>query len=788
MEFSQGKLTKTEWESIEIAENEDERKILQMIMDGYLDTSITVNKSESMMSFLKFSSSYSEDYKNCLNVFIFNTYFKPLIDKHNVFKDVVSEAKTKLKLKQKDVIRFEKNKTVPSNIFEFLLLNEIINMEKNYELHYFTLFKLRQNKIIPNKFVAEIVDFFLEKDCSIQKIIYNCNEMIEKNDILSKYSDISLYEHQKKLFTETQTKNPKMILYSAPTGTGKTLTPLALSNNHKVIFVCAARHIGLSLAKSCITMGKKIAFAFGCETPDDIRLHYSAAKEFVKHKSSGGIFKVDNAVGDKVEIMICDLYSYLPAMHYMAAFNNIEDIIVQWDEPTITLDYETHPFHEVINKNWKNNIIPTILLSSATLPHSSEITNTISDYILKFNGEIVTITSYECKKSIPLIYDGTFILPHTLTDKSIVLQEIANHCLLNLSILRYFELSEISKLIKYVNENKLVSAKFTLERQFTDFNINTHSIKIYYLKLLNEIDWEKHHVHFKDTKIDINKVDPKGNKTELYDYSQMFLTTKDAYSLTDGPTIFLTESIEKVAQFFIQEANIPQKTMEDIMKTIDYNNDVNKRIIALEKKIEDIEKKNDTEEKKDKKEKKEKNTKETARFVEELKITQQLIKPAFLNNIFIPNKVEHCKKWANAMITTNSFTSSIEESVVMKIMSLDVECSWKVLLLLGIGVFMQHKNVDYTELMKQMAKEQRLFLIIANSDYIYGTNYQFCHGYISKDLKVTQDKIIQAIGRVGRNNTNSEYSVRFRDKKHATLLFYPTTDKPEVINMNRLFS
>ena len=789
MEFSQVKLTKTEWESIEIPENDDEKKILQMIVDGYLDTSITVNKSESMMSFLKLSSLYSEEYKNCLTVFIYNTYFKPLIDKHEVFKDVVvSEAKTKLKLKQKDVIRFDKNKTIPTTIFEFLLLNEIINMKKNYELHYFTLFKLRQNKIIPNKFVAEIVDFFLEKDCSIKKVIYNCNEILEKNDILSKYSDITLYEHQKKLFTETQTKNPKIILYSAPTGTGKTLTPLALSNNHKVIFVCAARHIGLSLAKSCITMGKKIAFAFGCETPDDIRLHYSAAKEFIKHKSSGGIFKVDNTVGDKVEIMICDLYSYLPAMHYMAAFNNIEDIIVQWDEPTITLDYETHPFHDIIHKNWKNNIIPTIILSSATLPSCSEINNTISDYILKFNGEIVTITSYECKKSIPLIYDGTIILPHTMADNSHALQKIAKHCLSHLSVLRYFELSEISKLIKYVNENELVSAKFTIERQFADFNINTHSIKMYYLTLLNEITWEKHHVHFKDTKIDINKVDPKGNKTDLFDYSQMFLTTKDAHSLTDGPTIFLTESIEKVAQFFIQEANIPQKTMEDIMKTIDYNNDVNNRIVILEKKIEDIEKKNDSEEKKEN-EKKEKTTKESARFIQELKMTQQLIKPAFLNNIFVPNKLEHCKKWANKMNTRNSFTSNIEEATVMKIMALDVECSWKVLLLLGIGVFMQqHKNIDYTELMKQMAKEQRLFLIIANSDYIYGTNYQFCHGYISKDLKVTQDKIIQAIGRVGRNNTNSEYSVRFRDKKHATLLFYPSTDNPEVVNMNRLFS
>ena len=547
MDFSQGKLSKTEWESIELPENDQEKKILQMIVDGYTHPNISINKTESILSFLRMTSTYSDEYKNCIEVYIYNTYFKELVNKHSIFKDI-AEPKTKLKLKQADKIRFEQNKTVHSNIFEFLLLNEIINMKTDYELHYFTLFKLRQNKIIPNRFVAKIVDSFLEQDCSIKRIIYQCNEMIEKNDVLSKYSDITLYEHQKKLFTETRIKSPKLILYSAPTGTGKTLTPLALSNNYKVIFVCAARHIGISLAKSCITMGKKIAFAFGCDTPDDIRLHYSAAKEFVKHKKSGGIFKVDNSVGDNVEIMICDLRSYLPAMYYMSAFNSVNDIIVQWDEPTITLDYDTHPFHEIIHKNWSNNAIPNIILSSATLPSCSEINNTICNYISKFNGEIVTITSHECKKSIPLIHDGKYVLPHTLTNETSVLREIARHCLNNLSLLRYFELTEIAKVIEYVNENNLIPAKFHLERQFTTFDVTTQDIKLYYLKLLNEIDWETHASSFKEAKIVANMIDSKGNKTETPDYSQLFLTTKDAYSLTDGPTIFLTESIEKVYQ------------------------------------------------------------------------------------------------------------------------------------------------------------------------------------------------------------------------------------------------
>ena len=40
-------------------------------------------------------------------------------------------------------------------------------------------------------------------------------------------------------------------------------------------------------------------------------------------------------------------------------------------------------------------------------------------------------------------------------------------------------------------------------------------------------------------------------------------------------------------------------------------------------------------------------------------------------------------------------------------------------------------------------------MIIASSDYIYSLNYQFCHGYLSKDLINMTRKMIQAFGRVG---------------------------------------
>jgi len=122
---------------------------------------------------------------------------------------------------------------------------------------------------------------------------------------------------------------------------------------------------------------------------------------------------------------------------------------------------------------------------------------------------------------------------------------------------------------------------------------------------------------------------------------------------------------------------------------------------------------------------------------------------------------------------------------------LDVSDYMKMLLLMGIGLFVKEANGNprYMEIIKKLAYEQNLFLIIACSDYIYGTNYQFCHGFIGKDLLgMTQQKTIQALGRIGRNQTQQEYTVRFRDDKMVKQLFHPPSENKEAEVMNQLFA
>ena len=174
---------------------------------------------------------------------------------------------------------------------------------------------------------------------------------------------------------------------------------------------------------------------------------------------------------------------------------------------------------------------------------------------------------------------------------------------------------------------------------------------------------------------------------------------------------------------------------------------------------------------------------------QELETLRGIIKTARLNDTFIPNKLEHFNKWASNMPNENIFTSDIDDGSIIEIMSLsDVSDSWKILLLMGIGVFTNHKSIAYTEIMKKMADEQRLYVIIASSDYIYGTNYQFCHGYLSKDLTLTQEKTIQALGRIGRNNIQQNYTIRLRDDAQINKLFYHEDNKIEVRKMNFLFN
>jgi hypothetical protein len=563
------------------------------------------------------------------------------------------------------------------------------------------------------------------------------------------------------------------------------MSPIGLASKHRVIFVCAARHVGLSLAKAAISIQKKIAFAFGCQDADDIRLHYYAAKEYTKHSKSGGIGKVDNSQGEKVEIMICDVQSYLPAMLYMLAFNKKEQIITYWDEPTITMDYPAHELHATIQKNWTENLIPNLVLSSATLPQQSEISETITDFCARFAGvQVHEIVSYDCKKTIPLINrEGYVEMPHYLYGDYAKVQDIVAHCKQYKTLLRYIDLREAVRFILAAKPTDMQNDRYTIENYFPDMDaLNMASLKLFYLEVLGNVEPEAYPGIYKVLTESRKKVHE----------SNVNVTTTDAYTLTDGPTIFLAEDIQKIAQFYIQNAKIPDHVLKEIMAKIQFNKNLQAQIKELEKDLEDAVNAKAVNEnsKKDKNNGGDKLSPEMKEKKQKMAVLQESLETIILNPTYVPNTRDHLYKYAPKTLNhANVFTCNLAEDIVEQIMRTDVEDYWKLLLLMGIGVFSEHKSVRYTEIMKKMAQEQKLFMIIASTDYIYGTNYQFCHGYIGNDLAaMSQEKCIQAMGRIGRNKLQHDYSVRFRANSLLYKLFQREEEKPEVLNMNRLFN
>jgi hypothetical protein len=172
-------------------------------------------------------------------------------------------------------------------------------------------------------------------------------------------------------------------------------------------------------------------------------------------------------------------------------------------------------------------------------------------------------------------------------------------------------------------------------------DINMKTIKFYYIKLLQNLkreNWITICEYFKSTRtpriLSNETIDPKGvkiiktrsigpgvslqnNKLSGLPLSRLaseqvmvnaneqstnvtqqgtsgvYVTTKDAYTLTDGPTIFISNEVEKIGKFCLQQANIPTIIMDEIMKKIEYNNVLNEKLNELESAVEFMKEKSD---------------------------------------------------------------------------------------------------------------------------------------------------------------------------------------------------
>ena len=164
MDLKQRKLSKAEWESIEIPVSQQEIEILKLIANGYNDVNIKYNKTISLFTFLKIE--YSEKMEN----YLYNKYFCEKINeilKLYRIDDINVDVDSKIVIKKADFIRLSKNESVAENkdnIYEIVLITQIDSLfnykqknNKKWMYYYFTIHKLIHNNIFRlNKYIKQL--------------------------------------------------------------------------------------------------------------------------------------------------------------------------------------------------------------------------------------------------------------------------------------------------------------------------------------------------------------------------------------------------------------------------------------------------------------------------------------------------------------------------------------------------------------------------------------------------------------------------------------------------------
>ena len=743
-EFKQSRLSKLEWVSIEKKLDTKELFIMNIIKNGYDNVLIQHNPYLSLHQFIKIDHT---EYHYYIYVFI----IQPILKKK--YKKLMESMEIKLKepkhkLNNADKIRIENIKNIEESI-EFIILENYKKLIKSNKVkYYFNIVYLLKHYPINIHLKTIIVKDIIRHPFKCSDILVNCSKVIENNSIFD-YKPIELNKHQKEIYGIIQKNERCLIFYTSPTSSGKTITPIGICQKYKVIFICASRHIGINLAKSAINVGVKTGFALGCSSISDIRLHYFSVNSYTNNKNPV------HSDGSKLELLISDIHSYEYSMNYMLSFFDKEKIILFWDEPTITMDYDDHILHKSLSNIWKINKIPRIILSSATLPNGLE--PIIENYKVRFEGSFYKIETTDHLSNIILMdVSNQIVMPHNYFES---IQDITQFIeTKGLAYLKFLSVCECSNYI----------LKSSYKDRFDSFHIediDSQKIKLFYYEV-------------------IQKELFKTISTTLYNNDTMFTTTS-ASNITYGPAIWIVNDVSYYIHTLLSQMKIQHSVLEELDKKIIYNSSLNDKINKLKKEYQDKTAKDEDNENKLKNQRFSPEIIQLSKTIEKLESNYKVIQ---LPPLYIPNTYEHYSFWndLNNYNSSNVFKGDIDEYYVNRIMNTNVEFNYKVLLLLGIGILHENNNI-FNDIMKELADSKKLMLILATSDYIYGTNYQFAHGYLSNDIQhITQEKIIQSIGRVGRKEKNKSFTFRFLDASYTSMFFSSALSK-ESKKMNELF-
>ena len=635
-------------------------------------------------------------------------------------------------------IRLERSKALPTDLYEVRLTAAMADKDEvraYFLVHY--LMGLHVSK--PNPYIVDMGKRFLQSPPDLRSTVLRSPELFQLCDV----PDLKLYEYQCDMFGLPA----GLTMLTAPTGTGKTLLPIGLAEQgHRILYVCD-RPTALDFAQKCVSVGRKVAFAFGCASPEDVRLHRSAATTFKKNKHTGGIGKIDNLVGDAVEIVIADVASAEVAMQWWGFQKQTYDLLY-WDEPDKDKHTDQDPsLWHAAQQAWRANTAPFIVLSSATLPPMPDVEEgyrrRFPDFPVHHVGRN---TVYNGTQVVLLNADNEVVMPHHVGDCAAALES-------NPSLLRYVDLAEAVEVLKRTTG---------WEHLFTSMADASNPIKI------------------KQAYVAVMAQAPKAPPKKRYE-SVIRATREDAWTVSGGAAIYMAHNVEKVGQVLLKAAGIPEGVLTKLMKNIEVNTANALKMEQLRKEFEnataaDAEKTNKMAD--------ERFSNPVAKQLQDqMKALVRL--PVKLDDKYVPNTAAHAALWANVQ-SRDAFAPDVDDAMAVKIVDTRVADHWKVLLLMGVAVLTETDS-GYLEIVKQLASMGKLFLVVADFTYLTGTNYQFAHGYFGKDLAdLSQGMVIQALGRIGRGDLNG-CTARVREPSMFQKLFGPQ-DTRNGVWMAKVFS
>ena len=111
MDLTQRKLSRTEWNNIEIPLPPGEKNILQLIIDGYHDIRLKRNNSLSLLGLMKIDPNISG-----IHYYLYNQNFDSIIKKHTKkYKSLCGDFNVNVEAKEKKIPKIKSNKK-PKNI------------------------------------------------------------------------------------------------------------------------------------------------------------------------------------------------------------------------------------------------------------------------------------------------------------------------------------------------------------------------------------------------------------------------------------------------------------------------------------------------------------------------------------------------------------------------------------------------------------------------------------------------------------------------------------------------